>query len=732
MPTRSGLSWSTWGWLTVTLAVLFLVIVPGTQPPPQWSLERLEHGWPFTFVVRERDRIGDSWAITEDLVEFSPAALAADIAIATLILLLVARWAGRHRFRFGRELWRRRAKLQFGMRFLFGATLAIALALAGAVDNARVREAEAKFDRYSGVVPYWKRPWMSLWQRIYGVYPSYVSDYGYGMFAPTCPANGDQAVCFRYMIHAYPRDSVLTIDEPFTDAQMRHRSAVADVQSIIVEDARPENLVLLRDFHEVRWLFIRQSGERVMARREPFDALANLSQMRRIERLYVFGEHIDDAELGHLQHLKNLTDVRLTWLPGNYADHEWRIWQPVPQRMYVNRRDAEPAVVESRITDEGLAHLQGLHYLERLELDGTRITGPGLVHLHGLPRLRHLELPKAPITDAGLVHLNGCRQLVVVDLRGTLVTTLESLDLENLPRLRQLNLSDTEVSPRRLKQLRREHPEIEIIHSFYDNLESRQWRGSGYLYGGVRMNETMMQQVARASSVRKLILGNSEIDDGLLGHIAGMRELTTLDVKNSRITDAGLAHLERLTDLRQLYLSETSVSDLAPLSQLTALEGLWLSNSRVNDAGLACLCNFEHLQTLDLRNTPITDAGLSHLAALHELETLDLSGTQISDQGLLHLACLTKVHQLNLQRTQVTSNALPYLASLQLASLAVDSTFIDSAATAQLKTWALLPQISLYHPEWSVARRVAEEANAAIPFKGIFHPGGWVLDVGWR
>ena len=62
----------------------------------------------------------------------------------------------------------------------------------------------------------------------------------------------------------------------------------------------------------------------------------------------------------------------------------------------------------SRITDAGLVHLEGLPGLQTPKISRCRqITDAGLVHLKRTTKLRSLYLTAIEITDAGLVHLRG-------------------------------------------------------------------------------------------------------------------------------------------------------------------------------------------------------------------------------------------------------------------------------------------------------------------------------------
>jgi hypothetical protein len=76
----------------------------------------------------------------------------------------------------------------------------------------------------------------------------------------------------------------------------------------------------------------------------------------------------------------------------------------------------------NRVTDAGLAHLQGLMGLRRLFLFGPRVTDASLAHLQGLTGLRELDFDGAQVTDAGLEHLHGLTSLQVLQLNGTQIT----------------------------------------------------------------------------------------------------------------------------------------------------------------------------------------------------------------------------------------------------------------------------------------------------------------------
>ena len=59
----------------------------------------------------------------------------------------------------------------------------------------------------------------------------------------------------------------------------------------------------------------------------------------------------------------------------------------------------------SRVTDEGLRHLEGLQALRGLNLTDTQITDEGLKHLERLEALEWLVLYGTQVTDKGVAQL---------------------------------------------------------------------------------------------------------------------------------------------------------------------------------------------------------------------------------------------------------------------------------------------------------------------------------------
>jgi hypothetical protein len=107
----------------------------------------------------------------------------------------------------------------------------------------------------------------------------------------------------------------------------------------------------------------------------------------------------------------------------------------------------------SRVTDAGLARLQGATLLRTLSLGGTAVTDAGLRRLQGMTQLQRLYLFKTGVTDAGLAHLKRLTGLECLDLQYTGVTDAGLAHLQGLQQLRTLRLDGTGVTDAGLPHL---------------------------------------------------------------------------------------------------------------------------------------------------------------------------------------------------------------------------------------------------------------------------------------
>ncbi len=119
-----------------------------------------------------------------------------------------------------------------------------------------------------------------------------------------------------------------------------------------------------------------------------------------------------------------------------------------------------------------------------------------------------------------------------------------------------------------------------------------------------------------------------------------------LELTNTNISN--LSAIADLTSLKVLYLSDTNISDISALENLTSLLDLFVNNTSSSD--ISVLENLTSLQNLGLSKTKVSD--VSALANLRSLERLYLSSTRIAD--LSPLENLTALQELDLKDTDLS------------------------------------------------------------------------------
>ena len=112
------------------------------------------------------------------------------------------------------------------------------------------------------------------------------------------------------------------------------------------------------------------------------------------------------------------------------------------------------SLAETRVGDEGIAHLQSLSSLQELHLDHTEITDDGLRGLVSLANLEILDLKGTRITDAGLVHVGCMKRLKGLYLTRTQISDDGVAHLAKLGELETLILWDTRISDAGLEHLK--------------------------------------------------------------------------------------------------------------------------------------------------------------------------------------------------------------------------------------------------------------------------------------
>jgi hypothetical protein len=148
--------------------------------------------------------------------------------------------------------------------------------------------------------------------------------------------------------------------------------------------------------------------------------VAQIGRMHGLDRLLLRGVLLDNAGLKGIADLPSCDEIRLE---------------------------------QCRLTDDLLASLSGLRWVESLGFCRNRIRGHGLRHLGSLAALEHLDLTSNPIDDDGLAAMPAFSSLKELSLRGTRVSNAGLSRLADFSRLRSLDLTGTRVTDEGLLDL---------------------------------------------------------------------------------------------------------------------------------------------------------------------------------------------------------------------------------------------------------------------------------------
>ncbi|CAG8707725.1 13789_t:CDS:10, partial [Rhizophagus irregularis] len=339
------------------------------------------------------------------------------------------------------------------------------------------------------------------------------------------------------------------------------------------------------------------------------------------------------------------------------------------------------------LTDTGLNGLQGLLFLESLDVSSCRVKDRALPALQGFENLTDLNLSKTKVTISGLRELFAncafAKTLEVLDLsycNGVNGRTV-FLDLQPLVNIRSLNLDSTLLTP----------PQVPVNPSSFQSLEFLDISRTKLCDQDVMkilcgfknlvdLNLTETTGIGQfglkwmAKEYKSLNFINfpnreEELDDVLQDF--SELPLNKLDLTNFiNVTDVGILCIEAVKSLTYLSLSGTKLTDtgMTALKSLENLVELYLDRTCITDIGVANLRNLRELTHLSLSKTKIKNESLRIIGnsafSPRSLKYLNVGYTRVTDKGVKELKGLSKLTFLNLDYTKVSLSCKQILAEM--------------------------------------------------------------------
>jgi Leucine-rich repeat (LRR) protein len=167
-------------------------------------------------------------------------------------------------------------------------------------------------------------------------------------------------------------------------------------------------------------------------------SLASLSGMRQLESLRLYQIRINNSDLVHLAKLTSLEELCI---------ESPLLTDACVAPLLSGRPNLKHLGLSGRgITDTGIGELSHHANLNRVSLMDTQISDAGIALLSRLPLLAHLDITGTQITDTGLRHLSRMKQLGILLLNRTRVTDAGIASISGLPALGYLDLSGTQIT----------------------------------------------------------------------------------------------------------------------------------------------------------------------------------------------------------------------------------------------------------------------------------------------
>ncbi len=302
-------------------------------------------------------------------------------------------------------------------------------------------------------------------------------------------------------------------------------------------------------------------------------------------------------------------------------------------------------------TNAQISNLSGLKHatnLTTLDLSNNQISN--VYPLKDLTSLTNLNLAQNQISN--LYYLNRLTNLNVLKLVGNPLETKDAAPLLLLGNLSDVDIdlpTVADVPDSTLAKVLRSalyiNAEIPITQEALQtliNLDHDRFKDSnrGYLAPSI----DNLSGLEYATNLTTLSLSNHGVSN--LTPIQNLSQLTTLNLRNNDdISD--FTPISNLTNLTSLDLTNTHISDISSLRDLTKLEILYIGGeSAAYDAELSDispLANLTELTSLNLGNTNVSN--LTPLSNLTKLTRLLLQGNEISNiSPLANLTELTSLY----------------------------------------------------------------------------------------
>ncbi len=350
------------------------------------------------------------------------------------------------------------------------------------------------------------------------------------------------------------------------------------------------------------------------------------------------------------------TDELLKWWDGlpeswqSIAHSRMRLSNPVNKEQLHKIISIRSVDLANNKAIKSLEPLRMLYRLEELDVSGCNISD--LSPLGGLNNLKAININKTKVQSVEALKSLG--RLEVLRCENTGLTDLSPL--EHCFKLANVYADNSNIDTRTALQLKSALPSCLIVYQteqlkmWWENL-SAGWQRT-FIENAEAENPPSREQLQEIVDLVKLQIDNA--------------------------TDIGsLEALGLFNRLEEIQISNTTISDISPISFLPSLKRISMPNNPVYD--ISPLSRMETLEVLNIENTSVDD--LEPLSGLKNLKLLNIAGTRV--KNLKQIQGLENLEILILNNTGVKS--LKYLEKIRLKELKCYNTRIKASRIEAFK-----------------------------------------------
>jgi len=298
-----------------------------------------------------------------------------------------------------------------------------------------------------------------------------------------------------------------------------------------------------------------------------------------------------------------------------------------------SNREKQRRIIEKAIR----SRIQDQFPLQFMTFSGTDIDAEGLeLFLDYDIDVRELFLMQSKITDEAMIHVNRFPHLEELNIEQTDVTPKGLRSWTPPPCFRSLSLNYTALEPDGWEHLASFTTLTELVISHV-------YRDPFIRYDRPALHPPIdygLQQLSTLRSLRYLAIIDRDIVGTGLICIKGMPHLESIVLDNTRVPADALRILSTCRRLKSLGLSNTGVDDevLIELADALDIEDIGLANSKVTDRGILHLASKGKLKSIFAEDVSWSKASCEALLSLPTLEWAELEIEGVEHDYLEDLA----------------------------------------------------------------------------------------------